>query len=284
MSRSGFMGNATLIADVGEPTDGPAWRSVDGALYFTLPGSANPLRRVVPGGMPSVVAVDAGAFAPIGIATSGGAKMYVTERESIATLDVDDAGAVTSLTRVNGLGGTSFSDIASVSPEPTSYFVDVTNPRIYRFVPPNEMSLLLEIPDAGKTTAIAARDTTTNDRHVYVGASGTQYGTAIIVLTEQAGGGLAMEDLIDLEGIAPNGIAVDNAGRLFVAWAKGIDVFQTSPSGPASARPQDGHAALPIGAIPTSLTFGGADYKTLFVTTNKGKIYSVPVQTAGQPR
>jgi hypothetical protein len=53
VSRSGFMGNATLIADVGEPTDGPAWRSVDGALYFTVPGSASPLRRVVPGGTAS---------------------------------------------------------------------------------------------------------------------------------------------------------------------------------------------------------------------------------------
>jgi sugar lactone lactonase YvrE len=185
---------------------------------------------------------------------------------------------------VNGLGGTSFSDIASVSPEPTSYFVDVTSPRIYRFVPPNEMSLLLEIPDAGKTTAIAARDTTTNDRQVYVGASGTVYGTAIIVLSEKVGGGLTTESYVDLDGVHPNAIAVDNSGRAFVASAKGIDVFQTNPSGAPSSRPQDGHAALPIEAIPTSLTFGGADYKTLFVTTNKGKIYAIPVQTAGQPR
>lgn len=284
VSRSGFMGNATLVADLGAPTDGPAWRAVDGALYFTVPGSPTPLRRLVPGGTPSIVAVDAGSFAPVGIATSGGAKLFVTERESLGTLDLDDAGVATAFTRVNGLGGTAFTDIASLPPQPTSYFVDNTNPRLYRFVPPNEMSLLTEIPDAGRTMAVAARETTTSDDRLYIGVSAyPQYGSAVLVYDLAPSSAPELQEVIGLQGIPPNGIAVDNTGRIFVAWADGIDVFTDSKSGQAQ-RPADGHAALPIGAVPTNLTFGGADNKTLFVTTNGGKIYSIPVQTAGQPR
>ena len=52
-------------------------------------------------------------------------------------------------------------------------------------------------------------------------------------------------------------------------------------NGKTVQRQSDGYAILPIAAIPTSLAFGGADGKTLFVTTNKGKIYSIPVQTPG---
>lgn len=283
VSRSGFMGNATLVADVGEPTEGPAWRAADGALYFTVPGSASPLRRVVPGGAVGVVAVDAGSFAPVGIATSGGPTLFVTERESLATLELGDAGEPTSFTRVNGLGGTAFTDISSLLPGPTSWFVDNANPRVYRFVPPNEMSLLVEVKDAGRTTAIAAAETAGAEKTVYVGVSAhPQYGSAVLVYVVTSSGALDLQNVLSLQGIPANAIAVDKAGRVFVAWARGIDVASSS-SGPVERR-ADGHPALPIGAIPTSLTFGGADDKTLFVTTNAGKIYAIPVQTAGQPR
>lgn len=277
-SRSGFLGNATLIADVGEPTDGPAWRNADGALYFTVPGSANPLRRVVPGGAPSIVAVDAGAFAPVGIASSGGPKLFLTEREAIVTLDVGDAGEVTGFTRMPGLGGTSFSDIHSVPPAPRSFFVDIANTRLYDFIPPNQMSLLLEVPDAGKASAIAARESS-GDVEVYIGASGTQFGLAVLTYTINGSSAPQLTGTVDLQGIPPNGIAVDSVGRIFVAWAKGIDIASN-----VVQRQSDGYAALPIAAIPTSLAFGGADGKTLFVTTNAGKIYSIPVQTTGRLR
>lgn len=289
-SRSGFLGNATLVADVGEPTDGPAWRTTDDALYFTVPGSANPLRRLVPGGTPTIVSPDAGAFAPIGIANSGGTKLYLTEREAVVTLDIDDAGAVTSFTRMAGLGGTVFGDIHSVPPEPTSYFVDIANTRLYEFVPPNQMSLLLEIPDGGKTSSIAARNTGATTTEVFVGSTETPgnngFGAGILVYTVEDGNSPDLTGTVDLQGIPANGIAIDSGGRLFVAWADGIDVVTyTTGSGSGKVQRQsDGHAALPIGAIPTSLAFGGTDFKTLFVTTRAGKIYSIQTQAVGRLR
>jgi hypothetical protein len=281
------MGNATMIADVGEPTDGPAWRNADGALYFTVPGSANPLRRLVPGGAPTVGLPDAGAFAPIGIASAGGATLYLTEREAIVSLEIDDAGAVTSFTRMAGLGGTSFGDVHAVPPGPTSYFVDTQNTRLYDFVPPNQMSLLLEIPDAGKTSAIAARPTGAGPTEVFIGASITPgnngVGSGILVYTLETGIGPKLTAEIDLQGIPANGIAVEGGGRLFVAWADGIEVatYTTGSGSGKVQRQSDGHAALPIGAVPTSLAFGGVDGKTLFVTTVAGKIYAIAVQSGG---
>lgn len=273
-SRSGFMGNATEIGDVGASADGPSWRTADGALYFTVPSSPTPLRRLVPGGTPSIVTVDASTFAPVGTASGGGNQLFLTESEAVVTLDLDDAGAVTAIARKSGLGGTVFGDIATTTPGPAAWFVDTQTPRIYRFVAPSDMSLMYELGDAGRTTALATRSVA-GDNYVYVGVGGTS-----IAIMRDIGGTLQLQDSVETNGIPPNGIAIDEGGRIFVAWAKGIDIFTASGSG-TTTRPQDGDAMLPINAIPTSLTFGGADRKTLFVTTSKGKIYSVPVQTAG---
>lgn len=278
-SRTGFMGDAKLVGDVTEPTDGPSWRDADNALYFTVPASANPLRRLVTGGSPEVVAVDAGTFAPVGTASGGGDRMFLTERESIVTLDLGDAGDVTAFNRTAGLGNTVFGDIATTATGPSAWFVDTSRARVYRFVAPNDLSLvseLAEIADAGRTTGIATRDAGGGQLEIYVAVPGT-----IGVLTDFGGGALTIKNTVDTAGIPANGIAVDAAGRIYVAWAKGIDVF--TPTG-QTARPQDGDAMLPIRAIPTSLAFGGADRKTLFVTTASGKIYSIPVQSAGIPR
>ena len=57
----------------------------------------------------------------------------------------------------------------------------------------------------------------------------------------------------------------------------GIDVY-------ASGQKVGLSPGLPIAAIPTSLAFGGADMRTLFVTTATGKIYAVPTDNAGVPR
>jgi hypothetical protein len=141
------------------------------------------------------------------------------------------------------------------------------------------MSLLVEVPDAGKTTAIAARESTGLTK-VYIGASATQYGNGILEYSLNGSSAPQLTGIIDLQGIAANGIAVDTLGRLFVASAGGIDIV----NGDEVQRQSDGYAILPIYAIPTSLAFGGADGKTLFVTTNKGKIYSIPVQTVGKLR
>jgi sugar lactone lactonase YvrE len=265
------MGNATQIADVGEAADGPSWHASEGALYFTVPSSATPLRRLVPGGTASVVTLDAST---VGTGSGGSDKIYLTESAAVVTVDVTDAGVVSGFTRTNGLGGTTFGDIATAGAGSTAWFVD-TSPsagRVYRFTPPSDLSLMAELGDAGRMTAIATRDAG-GVLAVYVGAGGNK-----ILVMNEIGGALDIDNTIATNGVPPNAIAVDDAGRIFVAWAKGIDIFSTSGT---VSKPSDGEAMLPIGAIPVGLAFGGADRKTLFVTTSTGKIYSVAVQTAG---
>jgi gluconolactonase len=75
----------------------------------------------------------------------------------------------------------------------------------------------------------------------------------------------------------PDGICVDDAGDLYVAnnadEVKAIVVFD--PAGRALGR-------IPIPERPSNCTFGGADRRTLYVTTLHA-VYAVPVPTPGLP-
>lgn len=68
-----------------------------------------------------------------------------------------------------------------------------------------------------------------------------------------------------------DGLAVDEAGRVYVATNNGIEVF--SRQGEAL-----GTIALP--KKPQNLAFAGADKKTLYVV-GRGAAYRLPVLTAG---
>ncbi len=89
----------------------------------------------------------------------------------------------------------------------------------------------------------------------------------------------------------PGGAALDQEGRYWVAMQDGGQVLCLGERGDIVAR-------YPLPAqCPTSLCFGGADGKTLFVTTSRlhrgeaelryypdsGAVFSMPVSSAGQP-
>ncbi len=275
VDRTGFLGEAQLIADVGEPTDGPSWHAVEGALYFAVPGSATPLRALVPGGPVTAAAYDdAGASRPVGTASNGGSALLLTEGNALAVRDVDDAGAVTVSRRIAPLGAV-LGDIAAVDGGSSAFFVDTTSMRAFRYDAPSDVSLALDEADAGRATGIAASIDSVGAK-LWVAANGVPFtGTAVFVYEQQLGGGFLQVGAIDLNGTPPNAIAVDDGGFLYVAWARGIDVYTNAGklSGPSPG--------LPLAAAPTSLAFGGADRRTLFVTTAAGKIYAVPTNRPG---
>lgn len=77
----------------------------------------------------------------------------------------------------------------------------------------------------------------------------------------------------------PDGMAMDDSGNVYVALKAGIAVYKPSgePFGGANAK-------IPQTAIegePTSLAFGGADRKSLFVTTKGGKVLELKTKVAG---
>jgi sugar lactone lactonase YvrE len=90
-------------------------------------------------------------------------------------------------------------------------------------------------------------------------------------------GGKLVELPIDSQ---PDGIAVDDSGNIYVALKPGIAVYKASgePFGGASAKvPQTA-----IDGEPTSVTFGGADRKSLFVTVKNGKVLELRTSVAGR--
>jgi gluconolactonase len=78
--------------------------------------------------------------------------------------------------------------------------------------------------------------------------------------------------LIDKGG--PDGIRVDAAGNVWSSAGDGVQVF--SPSGTLIGR-------VLCPESPANLAFGGADGKTLFMTSRTG-LYRVPVKTGAAPR
>jgi DNA-binding beta-propeller fold protein YncE len=71
---------------------------------------------------------------------------------------------------------------------------------------------------------------------------------------------------------ALDGLAVDNDGNVYAATSAGVDVYK--PGGT-----KWGTIAAPGGAV--SVTFGGADGKTLYIVTASSKVLSAPLAVAG---
>ena len=92
-------------------------------------------------------------------------------------------------------------------------------------------------------------------------------------------------------GGRPDGAAVDVEGNYWVAMYEGACVLQLSPAGEVLQR-----IAVPV-QCPTMVCFGGADLRTLFITSARagrpveeqqaaipaGSLFSVRVKVAGLP-
>ena len=83
-------------------------------------------------------------------------------------------------------------------------------------------------------------------------------------------------------GSDPDGMAMDSSDNLYIALKTGIAVYKTTG---ASGEPYGGATAkVPqtlIDGEPSSISFGGADSKSLFVTTKMGKALELKTTVAG---
>lgn len=69
--------------------------------------------------------------------------------------------------------------------------------------------------------------------------------------------------LVQSEGFVPDGLAVDSAGAVWIAGWRTAELRRYAPSGRL-----DAIVKLPVDQV-TSCAFGGADYRTLFITTGR---------------
>jgi sugar lactone lactonase YvrE len=70
-----------------------------------------------------------------------------------------------------------------------------------------------------------------------------------------------------------DGMAVDDAGNVYVATDSGVKVYR--PSGTS-------WGTIPLPEVPSNCTFGGADRKTLYITA-KNSLYRVALRIPGLP-
>lgn len=292
---TGRFSDGKLVGDVGQPIDGPSWHVGDSSLYFTTPGQSPSLRRLGPdGGIETVALYDGGPPGPYGTATGGSSTIFITEPNAlVAMTPTPDGGAGPTLTRRPG----TFQLLGDVTATTTrsdnklvSFFVDTQTQRAYRWDPTqpvgNDLVRVIDREDAGagsgvggvarRATGIAVQHNDLSREVVYVALSSGASG--VIARSEPNFNGTVYQDTfsdISLEGTPPNAIALDDQGNILVAWAQGIDVF--APNGKRIGS----SPGVVIKSPPTSLTFGGADRKTLYVVTSTGKIYSFNSTTPG---
>jgi gluconolactonase len=145
---------------------------------------------------------------------------------------------------------------------------------VYRLSPAGQLSRVLEMekpngialsPDGA--TLYVGSDAQNKVWRLPVDAAGAPGAPALFIDGAAVPGGFKV----------PDGICVDDAGDLYVAnnadEVKAIVVFD--PAGRALGR-------IPIPERPSNCTFGGADRRTLYVTTLHA-VYAVPVPTPGLP-
>jgi gluconolactonase len=155
------------------------------------------------------------------------------------------------------------------------YFTDpIPNPEVaFRPPPPGRKPLLFYITPEGKLTKASEDLQTVNgvqlspdEKTLYATNAGT-----ITAFDVQTDGSLKNPHVFAMSG--GDGLAVDNAGRLYsaVAAALGIRVF--SPRGELLG-------TIPAGVPPQSVGFAGRDKKTLFIV-GRGAVYKTQMIAEG---
>jgi sugar lactone lactonase YvrE len=168
----------------------------------------------------------------------------------------------------------------------------VTDPG-YEVVPRPAVGHLFKIaPGAAVATVAAAYDynpspngiaLTKDQNTLYVSFTAPAEGTPPFIRKYTIGADRSLVDngkLVEMPvDSSPDGMATDDSGNIYLALKTGIAVFK------ASGEPYGGAAAkLPqtlIDGEPTSVTFGGADRKSLFVTVKGGKVLELKTKVAG---
>lgn len=288
--------------------DGPAWSEVRSQLFVSLPFAAN-----LAGGKgilttfkadgtnyTEVRAGDTLTTGVIGNSTDKDGNLISAELKSV-TRTALSAGGIGQVTVLATGYTTGDPDAAAAIPFDTpNDLVALDDGTIYVTDPGYEVNprpatghLFRIAPGAGIATVAGSYDfnpspngiaLTKEQNILYVGFTAPAEGTPPFIRKYTISADRALVDggkLLELPvDSSPDGIAVDDSGNLYVALKTGIAVFKPSgePFGGASAKvPQTA-----IEGEPTSVTFGGADRKSLFVTTKGGKVLELKTNVAGR--
>jgi gluconolactonase len=276
------------LIDTGSYTDGPVWHAKEGVVFFTVPigaGDVPGLYRVRPDGSAMKVRggdLKSGAL-PVGNAVDANGELVTAEAKFLVRGMPGADPAMVANGYPGAKGMTPFDTLKHVVVHKNGtmyvtdpgYFADpppMAN-RLYRITPDGAVTIAESFDDVPRPNGVALSPDQTK---LYVGferpAAGTKPYIARYYLKDDGSLG-EKGHFADLDiDSSPDGVGVDKAGNVFVANKAGITVFNQDGK-------KLGNVAVP--EQPTGMAFGGDDLKTLFITTQGSKIYTIKVTVPG---
>jgi len=282
------VGAPKVLLETGQYTDGPVWHAKEGVLFFTVPigaGDAPGLYRVRTDG--SAMKVRAGDMKagdlPVGNAVTKGGELITVEVKRISRSAAGADPAPIASGYPGGAGVSAFDTLndvvvhenGSMYVTDPGYFAQPapTQNRVYRVMPDGAVTIAASFENVPRPNGIALSP---DQKLLYVGFERPPAGVKPYIekFHLNPDGSLAEHaKFVELDmDASPDGIEVDAAGNLYVANKAGVTVFKADGK-------KIGNVAIP--EQPTGLAFGGEDLKTLFITTQGKKIYSIKVNVPG---
>ncbi len=278
------------ILETGAFSDGPVWHAGLGVLFFTTPLGAGALFRMLPDGR--VLKVRDGVrelgTTPISTTVTASGELITVEMKQITRFNPDPAVPNQPVVVSAGWNSTdplvpgTFDTLndAVMRPDGTmyvtdpGYFAEPHSNKIYRITPNGQASIVEAFEDVPRPNGIALSP---DQKTLYVGFTRPMAGTLPFIrqyIVNDDGTLGEWTKFVDVgpEDSTPDGLAVDEAGNVYVAVKGGIEVFKADAS-------KIGRIEVP--EKPTGVAFGGKDMKTLYITTEGVKLWEVRVNVPG---
>lgn len=278
---------AKISIDTGAFTSGPIWSVKESVLFFTTPLGAGALYRLKPDGTATKVRDGAAGELPIGNTIDKTGNLFTVEAKRItrssASLDAgaptviassyDEVGADAGPTPFDTLKDAVVGATGTIYATDPGYFATPIANHFFRITPAGKVIVVEAFPDVPRPNGLAF---TPDGKSLYLGFTQPLQGTKPFIrkYVVNADGTLgAQSTFVELDtDTQPDGIEVDQGGNVFVATKAGVVVFKSDAT-------KIGVVAVP--EQPTACAFGGADLKTLYITTQGTHIYQITTNVPG---
>lgn len=267
------IGTATSVQGGFMFLEGPVWRPAQGVLLFSdIP--ANTIYRLTPPAAVDTFRADSGNSN--GLVEDHDGLLLAAEHGNRRVSRTLAGGQIVDVaTTYQGMSLNSPNDLA-VRSDGTIYFTDPPYG-----ISPGEQELgfngVFRVAPGGALSAEWEGPTTSRPNGIHLSADET-----VLYVSDTEGpvraydvapdGSLSGERVFTSDVTGADGMCMDEAGNLFVTTTSGVKAF--APDGST-------WGTIPVPEVPANCTFGGTDYRTMYITARTG-LYRVAMTLAGQ--